>query len=135
MDQRERRARFAGARVARLATIDRRGRPRIVPCCFVVSDDIVYSAVDAKPKSTLELARLDAISAHPDVALLVDHYDDDWTQLWWVRADARATILRSGDAEREAALDRLADKYDQYRVQRPPGAVIKMQIAALTAWP
>jgi PPOX class probable F420-dependent enzyme len=136
MDQADARAHFAAARVAHLATVDARGRPRIVPCCFALRGDTAYSAVDAKPKSTLELARLDAIRAHPEVALLVDHYDDrDWSRLWWVRVDARAGIVPNDSPEREVALDLLAAKYEQYRDARPPGAVIKLEIVALRSWP
>ena|SRR5436190_498847 len=136
MDEADARARVAAARVAHLATVDRHGRPRVVPCCFALHGDTAYSAVDAKPKSTLELARLDAIRAHPEVALLVDHYDDrDWSRLWWVRVDARAGILPSDDPERDVGLDLLAAKYEQYRKTRPPGAVIKIEVVALRSWP
>jgi PPOX class probable F420-dependent enzyme len=136
MDQADARAYVAAARVAHLATVDARGRPRIVPCCFALRGDTAYSAVDAKPKSTLELARLDAIRAHPEVALLVDHYDDrDWSRLWWVRVDARAGIVPNDSPERKVALDLLAAKYEQYRDARPPGAVIKLEIVALRSWP
>src|SRR5687767_8369807 len=86
----------AAARVARLGTVDDEGRPRLVPCTFVLDDDVVYSAVDAKPKRTKELARLADVEARPEaVTLLVDHYDDaDWTALWWVRLRGRGRVLR-----------------------------------------
>src|SRR4051812_30954340 len=81
------RRRVHDARVARLATVTSEGRPHVVPCCFVLAGngDVMYSAVDGKPKSTLELRRLANIHAHPHASLLVDHYADDWSALWWVR--------------------------------------------------
>src|SRR5215203_583524 len=82
------RRRFAAARVARLATADVAGRPHIVPVTFAVDGDIVYSAVDAKPKRRIALKRLANVAVNPAVALLVDHYADDWNELWWVRAEA-----------------------------------------------
>ncbi len=90
----EARARFAAARVARLATAGADGRPHLVPVVFAVSGDIIYSAVDAKPKRTTALRRLANVRQNPAVALLVDHYvDDDWGALWWVRADGRGRVL------------------------------------------
>src|SRR5690606_37163913 len=85
VDERTMRARVAAARVGTLATVTRDGRPHVVPCCFAVDDDTVWSAVDAKPKSTLALRRLENVRANPAASLLVDHYEDDWTRLWWVR--------------------------------------------------
>jgi PPOX class probable F420-dependent enzyme len=133
------RQRFAGARVGHLATLTADGRPHIVPFCFVLVDDVVYTAVDAKPKSTLELKRLDNMRSNPAVSVLVDHYDDDWSQLWWVRLDGDARVLEVDDDttadERARALHRLAEKYDQYRRQPPPGAVIAIDIHHWTWWP
>ena len=85
----EARGRFAAARVARLATADATGQPHLVPVTFAVAGDMVYTAVDAKPKRTTALRRLANVAANPRVSLLVDHYDDDWSRLWWVRADGR----------------------------------------------
>ena len=89
---------FAGSAVARLATVTPAGHPHIVPVTFVLDSrpgqgDWVYTAVDHKPKSTARLQRLRNIQAHPQVALLADHYADDWTRLWWVRADGEAAVL------------------------------------------
>ena len=89
---------FAGSPVARLATVTPAGRPHLVPVTFVLDSqpgqgDRVYTAVDAKPKSTTRLQRLRNIQAHPRVALLADHYADDWARLWWVRADGQAAVL------------------------------------------
>jgi PPOX class probable F420-dependent enzyme len=135
MDEGTMRARVAGARVGRLATVGADGRPHLVPCCFALDGDVVLSAVDAKPKSTLALRRLDNVRARPAVGLLVDHYDDgDWSALWWVRVDATARVV-TGGPEREAALDVLAAKYAQYRERRPPGAVLVLEDLRWRAWP
>ena len=93
------RQRFAAARVARLATADAAGRPHIVPVTFAVDGDVVYTAVDAKPKQSTALKRLANVAANPAVALLVDHYADDWNELWWVRADGTGRVVDPEDHE------------------------------------
>lgn len=128
-------SRLAAARVGRLATVTPEGTPHLVPCCFAVLDGVIVSAVDAKPKSTAALRRLDNIRGHPGVSLLVDHYDDaDWNQLWWVRVDGTARVVTEG-LEREAALEALVAKYPQYRAARPSGAVIVVEHLTGRAWP
>src|ERR1700722_9183945 len=102
------------ARVGRLGTITSDGRPHLVPCCFALVDEVVYTAVDAKPKSTVLLRRIRNIEAHPATCLLVDHYEEDWSALWWVRLDGRGRIVDS-PAEAEDAKEALRAKYDQYR--------------------
>ena len=134
MDIAAMRARVAEALVARLATVRPDGRPHVVPCCFVLSDEVLYSAVDAKPKSTRALRRLDNIRADPSVAVLVDHYADDWETLWWVRLDGRARIVDSG-SEFDQALQLLAAKYEQYVRDPPLGPVIAVDITRWQAWP
>ena len=119
MDITTMRARVEQARVARLATVRPDGRPHVVPCCFVLSDEVLYSAVDAKPKSTVALRRLDNVRAVPWAAMLVDHYADDWAALWWVRIDGRARVIDSGP-EFDHALQLLAGKYEQYLRDAPP---------------
>ena len=96
MEAEEARRRFAGARVARLATVGADGRPHLVPIAFACVDDVVWSAVDDKPKRTRALRRLDNVRANPRVALLADHYDEDWSALWWVRADGVGAGGRGG---------------------------------------
>ena len=128
------RRRVGEARSGVLSTVTADGRPHAVPCCFVLTDDVVYSAVDAKPKSTLALRRLDNLAANPAACLLVDRYDDDWSQLWWIRVDGTARVLTDGD-ERDHALDLLAAKYPQYQVIRPPGPVIALNITSWRSWP
>jgi PPOX class probable F420-dependent enzyme len=134
VDARSAREAVAAAPVGYLATVTSEGRPHIVPFCFVLDGDRVLSVVDAKPKTTLALRRLDNIRAQPAVSLLVDHYDDDWTTLWWVRVDGTAQLWESG-SRRDGAVDRLAEKYPQYRRSPPPGPVIAVEISGWHWWP
>ena len=122
---------FATARVARLATVSPDGRPHLVPIVFAVSGDLVHTAVDAKPKRTRNLRRLANIAADPRVTVLADHYDEDWSQLWWVRADGVARIL---DAAPEAVAA-LQSRYPQYRETPPPGPFLEITVSRWTAWP
>jgi PPOX class probable F420-dependent enzyme len=128
------RRRVGDARVGRLGTVTDDGRPHLVPCCFALDGDVLYSAVDAKPKSTMALRRLANLRANGAASLLVDHYDEDWSTLWWVRVDGRGRVIESGP-ERERALDLLTAKYEQYRRQRPPGAVVAIDASTWRAWP
>jgi PPOX class probable F420-dependent enzyme len=134
MDNATMRRRLADARAGHLATVTPDRRPHVVPCCFTIAGDVVHSAVDAKPKSTLALQRLANVRANPATALLVDHYDDDWTQLWWIRVDGKARILDDGD-EHADAIARLTEKYTQYRATPPPGPVLALDIERWRAWP
>jgi PPOX class probable F420-dependent enzyme len=126
----EARARFAGARVARLATVSASGVPHLVPVTFAVIGERVVFVVDDKPKSTTRLRRLDNIAARPAVCLLADVYDDDWSQLWWARADGTATVLAT-DAE---AIDALAARYPAYAERRPHGPVVSIEVTAWAGW-
>lgn len=119
--------------MARLASVTESGQPHIVPFTFVLDGDRIYSAVDAKPKTTSSLRRLRNIRANPKVAVLADHYDEDWARLWWVRADGRAAVL---DEPRQVArpLALLADRYPQYRQAPPPGPVIAVNVERWTGW-
>jgi PPOX class probable F420-dependent enzyme len=128
------RRRASEARVARLASVRPDGRPHVVPCCFALDGDVVYSVVDAKPKSTLALRRLENVRVHPTVALLIDHYTEDWSALWWIRLDGTARVIESGD-DRDHALDRLREKYPQYVREAPPGPVITIDVTEWRAWP
>src|SRR5205807_1838912 len=130
------RQRMRAARVGRLATVTREGRPHVVPCCFVLGGDaaVVYSAVDGKPKSTLQLRRLANIRANPYASLLVDHYADDWSALWWVRVDGAARVVPEG-GERDHAIAALTGKYDQYVGSPPRGAVVAIDVLTWRAWP
>src|SRR5947207_9044609 len=101
-------------RVARLATSDPDGRPHLVPIVFAVDGDTLYSAVDRKPKRSQTLRRIENARARPDVTVLVDHYDDDWSRLWWIRLRGRARVLAERDG-RERAPALLGEEYRQYR--------------------
>src|SRR4051812_31120872 len=114
MDPADQRHRFETARVARLATVTSDGRPHVVPCCFALAGDTIVTAVDGKPKSTLALRRLENVRAHASASFVVDQYDDDWSQLWWVRVDAEARVVEAG-ADRDDAVALLVAKYEQYR--------------------
>ena len=127
------RQRFGGARVARLATMSPEGQPHIVPITFAVDHDVIYTAVDSKPKSTQHLRRLSNIRANPRVAVLADHYDDDWSALWWVRADGMAAILVS-ETEIAAPTGLLAGRYPHYRDSPPAGPVIAIRVARWSGW-
>jgi len=126
------RRRLAEAPVGRLATADEAGRPHVVPITFAVDGDELFFAVDAKPKRTTDLKRLRNIAANPSVAVLVDHYEDLWERLWWVRVDGKARTVEGPAAEH--GLDALAMKYAQYRSNRPPGPVVAISIDRLTGW-
>ena len=134
MDHAILRQRVDEARVGRLATVRPDGRPHVVPCCFSLVGDTVYSAVDAKPKSTLALQRLRNLGAHPAASLVIDHYEEDWTRLWWVRLDGAARVLESGP-ERDAAIGALTAKYTQYVEAPPPGAVVALDVETWRGWP
>jgi PPOX class probable F420-dependent enzyme len=119
--------------VARLATTDADGRPHLVPIVFALDGDTLYSAVDRKPKRSQTLRRIENARARPDVTILVDHYDEEWTQLWWIRLRGRARVLDEGE-EREHALELLAEKYPQYRDEPPDGPVLAVDVYETRAW-
>jgi PPOX class probable F420-dependent enzyme len=131
VDAGEARQRFARARVARLATITPDGRPHLVPIVFALRGDTVYSAVDAKPKRTPELARLANIGADPRASVLADHYEEDWAALWWARGDGRARVLEPGAHEATDAIARLRERYPQQRVT---GAVLALDVERWSGW-
>ncbi|CAN5741883.1 TIGR03668 family PPOX class F420-dependent oxidoreductase [soil metagenome] len=128
------RQRVTDARVGRLGTVTADGRPHVVVCCFALAADTLYSAVDAKAKSTLALRRVENLRVNPAASLLVDHYEEDWSALWWVRIDGRGRVLDDGD-ERTRALALLAAKYEQYRRRPPPGPVIALAADVWRSWP
>ncbi|PVZ08872.1 TIGR03668 family PPOX class F420-dependent oxidoreductase [Actinomycetospora cinnamomea] len=133
LDADDARGRFAAARVARLATVSGDGQPHVVPVVFAVDEDTVLIAVDAKPKRHRGLKRLRNIGENPAVSLLVDSYSDDWSALWWVRADGTATV---SDAEPllARARDALGARYPQHREQPPEGPAIVVEVARWTGW-
>lgn len=140
---------FGQSRVARLATSTPDGIPHLVPVVFAVSHDrrtdtaadpgagagadVVYTAVDAKPKTTQRLRRLTNIANNPQVSMLVDHYADDWTQLWWIRADGVAAIHRDGEVLR-TGYQLLRAKYAQYQSVPLNGPVIAVTVRRWSSW-
>jgi PPOX class probable F420-dependent enzyme len=122
-------------RVARLGTADAAGRPLVVPICYAFDGRAIYSAVDAKPKRTRRLRRLRNIAENPQVALVVDQYDEEWSRLRWVIVEGRADLLAAG-ADHTRALNLLQTKYPQYRaVGLPPeDPVIRIVPERFLAW-
>jgi PPOX class probable F420-dependent enzyme len=133
LSENEARARFAAARSAMLATVGSSGRPHLVPITFAVEGELIFTAIDHKPKTTPRLRRLGNIAQNPLVAVLADHYSDDWEELWWVRVDGRATVLAGVDEMRHP-IDVLSDRYPQYRARRPDGPVIVISAERWTGW-
>ena len=127
------RRRVEAARVARLATIAADGTPHLVPFSFVLAGENLYSAVDSKKKRSTRLQRLANIARDPRVTVLVDHYEEDWTRLWWVRLAGRARQLDPG-GEAEEALRLLAAKYPQYEELPPAGPVLQIEIERWSGW-
>lgn len=122
-----------GAAVARLATTGADQLPHLVPVTFAITGDTVIIGIDQKPKSTTNLRRLRNLAENPRVALLCDHYEDDWTRLWWVRLDGLGAVL-GADPERAAALAPLVRKYPQYQDDPPAGPVIRISVQRWTGW-
>lgn len=127
----EARERFAAAPVARLATADATGHPHLVPVVFAVQGNAIYSVVDAKPKRTPALKRLANVRANPAVSLLADHYDEDWTKLWWARADGRGRVLDPAEPEAGQAIEQLRRRYPQ---QQAAGPVLAVDVERWSGW-
>ncbi|MBK0866315.1 TIGR03668 family PPOX class F420-dependent oxidoreductase [Saccharopolyspora sp. HNM0986] len=123
---------FSTSRVARLGTADSAGAPHLVPVTFAVRENVVVTAVDHKPKTTTSLKRLRNITENPRVSLLVDHYEHDWSALWWVRADGVAEIVAAAD--HPELTEALAAKYEQYRNQPPQHSMIVARIERWSGW-
>ncbi len=124
------------ARVGRLATVGADGRPLAVPVCYAFDDGQLYSAVDPKPKRTRDLRRLRNIAANPQVCLVVDEYDEDWTRLRYVIVEGHADILTQGP-DFSRAIDLLIAKYPQYRalgLARDAGRVIRLIPDRMLPW-
>jgi PPOX class probable F420-dependent enzyme len=127
------RARFASSPVAVLGTADAAGATHLVPVTYLVSGDLVHIAIDDKPKRTQNLKRLRNIAANPRVCLLAQHYETDWSRLWWARADGAARVLEPGDVPGEV-LAGLAERYPWYRENPPRGPVIEVAVERWSGW-
>ena len=128
------RERFENARVGRLASTTSTGRPHLVPVVFALLGSTVWTAVDSKPKSTRSLRRLANIESNPQVSMIVDQYEDDWSALWWVRVDGDAKVVSVDTEDGRQALSALAAKYPQYAAQAPPGPLIRIAVRSWTSW-
>jgi PPOX class probable F420-dependent enzyme len=128
--------RLRTARVGRLATVRRDGGPHVVPFVFALLEEPglrVYWAVDAKPKRSTRLRRLENIAQNPAVEFVADGYDEDWDRLWWVRVAGTARILDPGP-ERDRALAALQAKYAQHEATPPSGPVVAIDVSTVTGW-
>ena len=123
---------LADARVARLAYLDDRDRPRVLPVTYAVSGDAVWSAIDEKPKRSTEPARLRYLRRRPQAALCVDLYDDDWSRLAWVQLLGRVAVVDA--AEAPDALAALAARYRPYRERTPPGPLLRLSVERSLSW-
>jgi PPOX class probable F420-dependent enzyme len=124
------------ARVAHLATADAHGQPHVIPICFVFDGKYFYSPIDEKPKRTApeKLKRVKNIRENAQVALVVDHYDEDWRKLSYVLVSGKARVLLSGASHRKA-VTLLRRKYSQYRkmrIDRLP--IILIRPTRMTSW-
>jgi PPOX class probable F420-dependent enzyme len=133
MDRAEALARLEASPIAHLATTRPDGGPHLVPVTFAIDTGRIVHMVDHKPKSTTRLQRLVNIAANPRVSLLVDHYNDDWARLWWVRVDGPAQVVEDG-SEWEAARALLATKYHHYQDRPPQGPAVFVDIEKVTGW-
>lgn len=125
-------------RVGHLATADAKAMPHLVPICFVYDGQVVYTAIDHKPKRATgyRMKRIRNLLENPQVTFLVDHYEEDWQQLSYIMIQGRAQILESGP-ERQRALGLLEDKYPQYRerqLAQDTGLVIKIVPDSIRHW-
>jgi len=131
------RAKAKAARVARLATLDANREPHMVPICFSYDGSVFYTAIDRKPKKVAptQLARLKNIRMTPQVALLIDEYDEDWTRLWYVLVRGEAELV-SAPAERKRALAQLRAKYPQYRsgMLADDAPIVRITPQRITSW-
>jgi len=124
------------ARIGHLATADGQGAPHIIPVCFVLDGQNLYSVLDQKPKraSLTRLRRVRNILANPQAALMVDHYEEAWDRLWYILVICRAELLQDGE-DRAGAINLLRQKYDQYReMEIETNPVIKLTPHSVVTW-
>ena len=133
LDEGTARRRFGSVPVVRLATVDNLGRPHLVVTTFAIDQDLIVMAVDQKPKTTRELKRIRNIRVNPAVAVLADHYADDWRRLWWVRADGSARIITEPSLM-AGPIALLSARYPQYESDPPRGPVIAVTVSNWSGW-
>ena len=124
------------ARIGHLATASEAGAPHVIPVCFELLDGLIYSALDQKPKRTglTRLQRVRNILANPQVSLVVDHYEEDWSRLWYILVSGHAELLEEG-GERASAIPALRSKYPQYRnMDIDFNPVIRISPERVVAW-
>ena len=119
-------------RVARLAFLDDRGRPRVLPVTYALAEDAVWSVIDDKPKRAGEPARVRYLRRRPEAALCVDRYDDDWRRLAWVQLLGMVEVLPLEGGP--AGLEALARRYAPYRERRPPGPLLRLEVERTLQW-
>jgi PPOX class probable F420-dependent enzyme len=129
----EMRRRVAAERVGRLATIDPDGRPNVVPFVFALEGDTLYTSVDEKPKRTRQLRRVENLQRDSRFTVLIDHYEEDWPSVWWVRIKGRGRVIWEGP-ERDHAIRLLGEKYRQYEEEGPQGPVIALDVEEWKGW-
>ena len=133
MDRETAYRRVNSAEVARLATINSDGTAHLVPIVFAIRNETLYTAVDAKPKRSRRLRRIENARVRPDVTVLADHYEADWSRLWWVRLEGRARVLDAGE-EATLALRLLMERYEQYQREPPGLPVLAIDIREWRGW-
>ena len=118
-----------------MATVSVDDTPHLVPITFALHDDLIVTGIDHKPKQTARLRRLGNIVANPAVSVLAHHYDsDDWTRLWWTRADGLASIVPAEDPEHSALAALLGETYPQYREHPIAGPIIAIAAERWSTW-
>jgi PPOX class probable F420-dependent enzyme len=121
-----------GERVARLAFLDAEDLPRVLPVTFAVAEEMIWSAIDEKPKRAGEPARVRWLRRRPEAALCIDVYRDDWERLAWVQLLGRVDVLDL--AAGEAGIEALIAKYAPYRERRPPGPLLRFEVERALCW-
>jgi PPOX class probable F420-dependent enzyme len=119
-------------RVARLGLLDEDDRPRVLPVTFALVEDAIYTAIDNKPKTAREPARVRYLRRRPEAALTVDRYDDDWAKLAWVQVLGHVEVIEAEAAP--AAMEALAAKYGPYRADPPPGPLLELVPERVLHW-
>jgi PPOX class probable F420-dependent enzyme len=120
-------------RVGHLGLLDSQRRPRVLPVTYAICEGAAWTIVDNKPKRAgTEPARIRWLREHPQAALTIDHYEDEWSALAWVQLIGDVAILEPSD--HEAAVDSLSRRYPQYEADRPPGPLLRLTVGRAVCW-